>query len=332
MDQDSDVADDASLGSSMSRLSGHPDDHRSGTAQNDLVLGKRKRTDAQGPRGSRADSGEASYRDGRINESWLAPDNRISTPWFNPLDRTDLAGVALHKEILDFYEWIKPRQYEQYVRDTVFQRLARDLQHFMPGRLKAFGSYAAGLYLPTADMDVVYLTSSYQPGVLPLKESMKRLVHRLAKYLRNYIARPGSVVPIPFAKVPIVKFVDNVSGLKVDLCFDNDSGFLAIDTFQEWKIRHPAMPIIVSIVKHYLMIRELNDVSIGGLGGFSTICLVTSLVQLIPDTSAITNLGDLLLEFFNYYGNVFDRDATAIRLEPPGYVDKVFILRPLLFR
>jgi hypothetical protein len=94
MDQDSDVADDASLGSSMSRLSGHPDDHRSGTAQNDLVLGKRKRTDAQGPRGSRADSGEASYRDGRINESWLAPDNRISTPWFNPLDRTDLAGVA----------------------------------------------------------------------------------------------------------------------------------------------------------------------------------------------------------------------------------------------
>jgi len=71
------------------------------------------------------------------------------------------------------------------------------------------------------------------------------------------------------------------------------------------------------------MMRGLNDVAFGGLGGFSIICLVTSLVQHFPSASQPPNLGLMLLEFFNLYGNLFNRHNIAIKLDPPGYISKV---------
>ena len=128
---------------------------------------------------------------------------------------------------------------------------------------------------------------------------------------------------IPWAKVPIIKFIDDVSGLNVDLSFNNDTGVVANETVQKWQSQYPAMPIIVSIIKQFLKVRGLNDVALGGLGGFSIICLVTSHIQHLPGAAAPSNVGDILLQFFNLYGNLFDRNTIAIRLDPPGYIDKV---------
>lgn len=82
------------------------------------------------------------------------------------------------------------------------------------------------------------------------------------------------------------------------------------------------MPIIVSVIKQFLMIRGLNDNSVGGLGGFSTICMATSLIQHMP-LHSYPNLGEILIEFFNLYGNLLDFENVGIRLNPPGYVRKV---------
>lgn len=70
----------------------------------------------------------------------------------------------LHKEIIDFYEWVRPQEYEAEVRADVLQRLNLEFNRFEPGRLVAFGSYAAGLYLPTGDMDLVFLQNKFKPG------------------------------------------------------------------------------------------------------------------------------------------------------------------------
>ena len=137
------------------------------------------------------------------------------------------------------------------------------------------------------------------------------------------IARDGSVNIIYFAKVPIIKFVERRSGLRIDLSFGNDTGLAAIPTFQEWRERYPVMPMIVAIVKHFLMIRGLNDNATGGLGGFSIICLVTSFLQHTPTSGNLQNVGLLLAEFFNLYGNLFNTRDVAIRLDPPAYLDKV---------
>ena len=178
-------------------------------------------------------------------------------------------------------------------------------------------------------MDLVYLTRSFRPGRFSKYEA-KSLVLLCAKFLREHRVAQGSVVPIGGAKVPIIKFVDRISGLKIDLSFDNDTGVAAIDTFHRWKKEYSIMPTIVSVVKQYLMIRGMNDVATGGMGGFSTICLVTSLLQHLPILQQQPNLGEILVEFFNFYGNVFDRKSVVIRLDPPAYLDKVFA--PILLR
>jgi len=319
----------ASMGATTSRseVPAQPRD-----AVQDRVLGKRKRDDDTGKHLPELQTNKMVYGDRYIQKNWVAVNGRDSAPWMTARDSSDLPGVALHKEVLDFYHWVKPKDFEQRIRDEVFQRLRAEFQKCLPGGdLHAFGSYAAGLYLPTGDMDLVYVTRNLRPGVLPEPRASRPLLSKFGTYLRrHHIARPGSVLAIGGAKVPILKFVDNISGLKVDLSFDNDTGMTAIETFQKWKEMYPAMPIIVAIVKQYLMMRGLNDVATGGLGGFSTICLVTSLLQHLPATKQPLNLGEVLVEFFNLYGNVFDIRAIAIRMDPPAYLDKV--IAPILFR
>ncbi|KIW19881.1 hypothetical protein PV08_00456 [Exophiala spinifera] len=298
----------------------------------DGVLGKRKRGDDIGKHTGKSQMPASYYGDRFVRKEWYKSASTSSTPWLSTESSSDLAGVALHKEIIDFYNWVKPKPYEQEVRDEVFQRLRREFRRCgPPGDLYAFGSYAAGLYLPTGDMDIVYITSTMRPGAPPSREAARPLIRRFHDFLRSQrIAKPGSILAILGAKVPLLKFVDRISGLKIDLSFDNDSGITAIETFHRWKNAYPAMPIIVSIVKQYLMMRGLNDVSTGGLGGFSTICLVTSLLQHLPVLTEPLNLGEVLLEFFNLYGNIFDRRDTAIRMEPPAYLDKSTYLPQLL--
>jgi non-canonical poly(A) RNA polymerase PAPD5/7 len=152
----------------------------------------------------------------------------------------------------------------------------------------------------------------------------RSLLDRFATLLRQQgLAEKGSVVVIAHAKVPIIKFKEARSGLRVDLSFDNDTGLKAVETFQTWRALHPVMPMLVAVVKQFLMIRGLNDVATGGIGGFTIICLVTSLLQHLPNTRPTANLGEILVEFFNLYGYLLDRETVAIRMDPPGYVDKV---------
>lgn len=178
-------------------------------------------------------------------------------------------------------------------------------------------------------MDLVLLSRSFVCTGEKAIGSRKQ-VFQLAAFIKNSgIAVPGSVEPIPFARVPIIKFKDRVTGLRVDLSFDNTTGIVANRTFLLWKNQFPAMPIIVSVIKQFLLLRGLNEVHSGGLGGFSIICLVTSLLQHLPHGAAEPNLGSVLMDFFDLYGTKFDFRSVGIRMDPPGYFNKVIISPPL---
>jgi non-canonical poly(A) RNA polymerase PAPD5/7 len=77
-----------------------------------------------------------------------------------------------------------------------------------------------------------------------------------------------------------------------------------------------------------LAMRDLNEVFTGGLGGFSIICLVVSMLQLKPKselrgTGSNPHYGRLLLNFLNLYGNEFDIRSTGIVMNPPRLYDKI---------
>jgi non-canonical poly(A) RNA polymerase PAPD5/7 len=202
--------------------------------------------------------------------------------------------------------------------ETVFQ------QRYHNVSIRTFGSFASGLYLPTADIDLVLLSNTFlRTGVRTFGER-KGQIYAFSAFLKSTnLAVPNSIECIASARVPILKYVDKLTGLRVDLSFDNDSGLIANDTFQKWKTQYPMMPVLLAVIKQFLLIRGLNEVPTGGLGGFSITCLVTSLLQHLPQGHMQPNLGTILLDFFNFYGKQFSYDRLAIRMDPPGYFNKV---------
>ncbi|RAK99714.1 putative topoisomerase family protein TRF4 [Aspergillus ibericus CBS 121593] len=293
----------------------------------DSAFGNRKRTYDDEIKGVSKKTGKPLskyYDDGSIIDEWRARSSEDATPWSSNMAPSLHLGTRLHNEILSFYHWVKPVRYEQIVREDLVARLQSAFQSRYYGvQLRPFGSFASGLYLPTADIDLVLLSTNFMRHGIKTFGERKGQIYAFAAFLKNLnIAVPNSIETIAHARVPILKFVDKLTGLRVDLSFDNDSGLVANETFQQWKSEYPAMPVIVSVIKQFLLLRGLNEVPTGGLGGFSITCLVTSLLQHLPHGHMTQNLGSILMDFFEFYGNGFDYDTVGIRLAPPGYFNK----------
>ena len=178
-------------------------------------------------------------------------------------------------------------------------------------------------------MDVVVISNTFGTSGHKVVCQTRKQLFRFGDFVKSSgIAQQGSVEIIAGAKVPLVKFVDQITLLKVDVSFENNTGVIANNTFAHWKKEFPAMPLLVTIIKQFLMMRGMNEVQHGGLGGFSVTCLVTSLLQNMPRVQSgelipEQNLGEILIEFLDFYGNQLDTTRTGIIMNPPGYFEKV---------
>jgi non-canonical poly(A) RNA polymerase PAPD5/7 len=216
------------------------------------------------------------------------------------------------------------------VVENLKRAMKRDGRNFSSAEVRAFGSFMSGLYLPTSDMDLVVTSAAFERDPrMTVYLSAKSWLYKFSKMLTaQRVAEEGTIQVIAHARVPLVKFVDKNTGLKVDVSFESLGGVDAIKTFLKWKDQYPAMPILATLIKHYLTMRGLNDPATGGIGGFSVVCLVVSMLQLLPPVQSESlvpehNLGEMLLEFFDLYGNRFEYEKNAISLTGrKGYIRK----------
>ncbi|KAH0013104.1 hypothetical protein KCU80_g19846, partial [Aureobasidium melanogenum] len=262
-------------------------------------------------------------------EEWKAPDGTDPAPWFANKLQGHRAEQWLHNEILDFYDYVKPRDFENQVREDLVKRIESAVRKSFPDlNVRAFGSFASGLYLPTADMDLVACSTRFLNGGYANPQPTKSWMYKFANCLKRAgIAIESSVTVIASSRVPLVKFVEKVTGLRVDVSFENDSGLLANNTFQVWKERYPAMPIIVSLIKQFLVMRDFSEVFSGGLGGYSVICLTITILRVLEDRNGVDwdpmeSLDTVLMTFFVYYGRDFDVHNHGIQMEPWNIVTK----------
>ncbi|OAL43606.1 hypothetical protein IQ07DRAFT_649949 [Pyrenochaeta sp. DS3sAY3a] len=255
------------------------------------------------------------------------------TPWVPRSGRHPYAHVArepakwLHNEILDFHNFVMPRQSDHDIRNDLVDRMDDFMNHCglirEPGRILCFGSFPAGMYLPTADMDLVYTSEEHFNGGPPLRalegRNVKSLLFKIAHKLVQTRMTQAHPTVITKAKVPIIKFVDDVTGLEVDVSFENLGGIRAQATFKAWKEDFSDLPYLVSLVKQYLCMRGANQVHTGGIGGFSIICLIVSYLQNTPKTE---NLGECFLGLLKHYGHDFDLATKRIQMCPGAIVNK----------
>ena len=240
------------------------------------------------------------------------------TPWRTKDYSCDPPG--LHEEINDFYEYMKPRPSEVRMRMDVISRVMNIILSRWPlARIEPFGSFMTGMFLPTSDVDLVVFGqwASPQPPLFSLEEEFKA----------HDIAMEGSILVLDKTTVPVIKFIDKVTEVKVDISFNQDTGLRSYVAIQHFIRTYPFLPKLVLVIKQFLTQRNLHEVFYGGISSYSVILLIVSFLQRHPRYAATdpnsANLGVLLIEFFELYGRQFNYMKTGITVENGGsYIAK----------
>lgn len=135
------------------------------------------------------------------------------------------------------------------------------------------------------------------------------------------------------ASVPIIKLTDRETQVKVDISFNMQSGVQSAELIKQFKRDYPVLGKLVLVLKQFLLLRDLNEVFTGGISSYSLILMCISFLQLHPrgiyhDT---TNLGVLLLEFFELYGQSFNYINIGISIKNGGrYMPKDELQRDMV--
>ncbi|KAG0489153.1 hypothetical protein HPP92_007964 [Vanilla planifolia] len=209
--------------------------------------------------------------------------------------------LQLHKEILDFSEFVSPTPEEQDKRTAAVNHVFEVVKYIWPHcRVEVFGSFRTGLYLPTSDIDAMILDSKVKRPQTGLYALARALSQRGIAKKMQVIAK---------ARVPIVKFVEKKSGIAFDISFDMDSGPKAADFIKEVVEKIPPLKPLCLILKVFLQQRELNEVYTGGIGSYALLAMLIAHLQIhqksdmqVVKNSMEGNLGILLVNFFDFYG------------------------------
>ncbi|KAJ5544329.1 hypothetical protein N7513_007140 [Penicillium frequentans] len=102
-------------------------------------------------------------RDGSVIKKWRPQSQETGTPWLESTPPSLPIKFQLDYEILSFYNWVKPQDFENIVRRDLVERLKAAFQSRYAGiEIHIFGSFASGVHLSTADIDLVLLSDSFR--------------------------------------------------------------------------------------------------------------------------------------------------------------------------
>ncbi|XP_022667598.1 non-canonical poly(A) RNA polymerase PAPD5-like isoform X5 [Varroa destructor] len=164
------------------------------------------------------------------------------------------------------------------------------------------------------------IVKGHWDGIPPLYD-LERVLYE------HRIAFPSSVRVLDKATVPLIKFQDALTNIKVDIAFNQvnctDSARFVIRCCEVF----PCLKKLAFVLKQFISGLCLNEVFHGGLSSYSLILMILSFLQLKTDKNAARdpriNLGALLMNILSYYGNEFDYDNFGIRIRAGGsLVDK----------
>lgn len=123
--------------------------------------------------------------------------------------------ATLHGDIAAFAQQLRETERETAAREETVARATMVLQTVCPGAdVHVFGSAVTDLRLPFGDVDLMIAARGADP---------QRLLPDLASALRH-AAVPSTILTVMNARVPIIKWTDKLTGVKVDACVNNQSG------------------------------------------------------------------------------------------------------------
>ncbi|KAH8418870.1 hypothetical protein KR222_007905, partial [Zaprionus bogoriensis] len=243
-------------------------------------------------------------------------------PWRMPNYNYGDGVIALHEEINHFYEYMLPTPCEHAARNELVRRVEHLIHALWPQAVvEIFGSFRTGLILPNSDIDLVVLGRWEK---LPLRTLQAELV-------AHGIAEKTTMRVLDTATVPIIKFTDRDTKIKVDISFNMQNGIRSAELVKVLKRDFPGLGKLVLVLKQFLAQRDLNEVFTGGISSYSLSLMCISFLQLHPRDifHDNVNLGVLLLEFFELYGLRYNYAEIAISIRQGGsYERQQFATKP----
>ncbi|XP_073026693.1 uncharacterized protein [Primulina eburnea] len=227
--------------------------------------------------------------------STSSPHRTLEGNWFSSKFHFKSPMLRLHREILDFCNFLSPTPEEQGHRNVAVESVFDVINYIWPdAKAEVFGSFKTGLYLPSSDIDVVILGSNVS--------SPQTGLHALSRALsQGGIAKKIQV--IAKARVPIIKFVEKKSGIAFDISFDAHTGPQAAEFIKNAVSKWPPLRPLCLILKVFLQQRELNEVYTGGIGSYALLSMLIAMLRNRHDQAFLDdNLGVLLVNFFDMYG------------------------------
>ncbi|PVF95943.1 Nucleotidyltransferase [Serendipita vermifera] len=250
-------------------------------------------------------------------------DGTFTTPWMRSMDTRlpNNAAEFFNTEVKAYADYISPTKAEHALRGLIIQEIEHAAKKLWPdATATAFGSYATSLYLPTGDIDIVVQTNMVSTAN---KNNTQRSLTQLASILRNAGLAERRRIQVIAARVPIVKFNSVHGGISIDISLNQTTGLAAILVIKKYLEQFPCLKPLILIIKSYLNQRGMNEVFKGGLGSYSIICMAISFLQLHPkirlgEIDPSENIGVLLVEFFELYGQHMNYQNVGISLNKGG--------------
>ncbi|KAH3761659.1 terminal nucleotidyltransferase 4A [Pelomyxa schiedti] len=274
-------------------------------------------------------------------------------PWMQPPTRHS-QEITLHDEILLFEKFMEPFTEEKTLREELISRIKTIVnQIWSTAKIEVYGSSVTSLFLPFADVDIaVYIESEGNIHAI-------QYLQQLAAFLYQQQARLffADISVFPNAKVPIIKMKDRISGLTVDICCNVNAGPNNTRVIMGFVKKMPYLRPLVLFLKYFLHQQHLSETHKGGIGSYAlTLMMVYILLQhkqpkihespvvqipsspdalhenQPPEASTANqqhpaeepfvapNLGQVLLEFFYFYGITFDYFKHGISVRDNGSI------------
>lgn len=253
----------------------------------------------------------------------------------------------LHDKQFDFkivHSWIK-----DYIKSKDPGKIDENLKDKKWEDFVVIGSFATGLFTSDGDIDLTVLNPDLLKPHHPENKSKKlqkkgRVNLQKSQYdlVQNFIPRMleidgfvkkngisefadnlkvGRMSIIASAKVPIVKFRDDKSGIEVDISVGRKDGLESTEFIlnflnRDGPKRCPSYTKkLILTLKHLLKFFDLGTPFTGGLGSYALLCMVfhfledTGRCKLSKNNSKRDELKDLanaILDFLVFYGEEFD--------------------------
>ena len=147
------------------------------------------------------------------------------------------------------------------------ERVTRVIQSKWPDtNVVVVGSFNYGLYLPVSDVDLVVFGKWASPPLYLVEQEVRNA----------NIAVLKSLVFMNKTLVPIIKFTDRKTEVKVDISFNIEAGLQSAQVIKTYLNQYPVLPKLVLIIKQFLYQRNLNEVNSGGINSYCLILLVVT--------------------------------------------------------